>query len=467
MPYEPIFEFTGISSSAAGANADITFRTRLLGGNHILGTYGLEVPENSWNVAAHSNQLNGKVTVVGSMTINLDPDGNCNDGDSGAPQTYAFPLLDQDPGSGGPYAMWGGRITDFGDGNPNTNWDFALTVEQLGTGFTIDGFVTSATLPAGNAACTPQLLTLTLCGRANPAPTATVCGSGNDTVVMTNPGAAGCYLWQLLTVDESGRHSANPQAGVSIGGTPCDADADGVLDPSDNCPRWPNPLQNPPPWQIASNDPDCDGFSTAVENSVGTNPLRQCGYNGWPADFNTDQYSDIFDITPVTANFGVSVPPGPVRQNIAPDPPDGFIDIFDITRLTALFGLSCAPCSSDSDCDAVPNLTDNCPNWPNPAQLLPPWTVPTNDPDCDGFSTVVENSAGTNPLVHCGVNAWPADLNNDKYSDIFDITLMTANFAVSVPPGPARQNIAPNPPDGYIDIFDITRLTAVFSLRCE
>src|SRR6266542_1118170 len=230
MPYEPIFEFTGISSSAAGANADITFRTRLLGGNHILGTYGLEVPENSWNVAAHSNQLNGKVTVVGSMTINLDPDGNCNDGDSGAPQTYAFPLLDQDPGSGGPYAMWGGRITDFGDGNPNTNWDFALTVEQLGTGFTIDGFVTSATLPAGNAACTPQLLTLTLCGRANPAPTATVCGSGNDTVVMTNPGAAGCYLWQLLTVDESGRHSANPQAGVSIGGTPCDADADGILD---------------------------------------------------------------------------------------------------------------------------------------------------------------------------------------------------------------------------------------------
>src|SRR5436309_2861799 len=291
MPYEPIFELTSITSSATNANADITFRTTLLRGNHIVGTYGLEIPDNSWNVAAHSNQLNGKVTVVGSLTVNLDPDGNCNDGDSGAPQNYTFRLLDQDPGTGGPYAMWGGTITDFGDGNPNTNWTFSLNVEQLGTGFTIDGFLTSAITPAGTAVCTPQVFTLTICGRANPIPTATVCGSGNDTVLMTNPSAAGCYLWRLVTIDESGRHSASPQAGVSIGGTPCDADSDGVVDPSDNCPRWPNPAQNLPPWPIPANDPDCDGFSTTVENSAGTNPLRQCGYNGWPADFNSDQYS--------------------------------------------------------------------------------------------------------------------------------------------------------------------------------
>src|SRR5438093_806872 len=131
------------------------------------------------------------------------------------------------------------------------------------------------------------------------------------------------------------------------------------------------------------------------------------------------------------------------------------------------FGKTCRPCPGDLDCDTVPDASDNCPNWPNLSQNLPPWPIPANDPDCDGFSTTVENSAGTNPLRHCGYNGWPADFNNDQYSDIFDITLMTANFAVSVPPAPVRQNIAPDPPDGYVDIFDITKLTALFPLRCQ
>jgi len=103
MPYNPIFEMTGISSTAPSANANITFRTTLPAGNGIVGTYGLEIPDNSWNVAAHSNQLNGKVVAVGSLTINLDPDGSCTDGDTGTTQNYGpFPLLDVDPGTGGP-----------------------------------------------------------------------------------------------------------------------------------------------------------------------------------------------------------------------------------------------------------------------------------------------------------------------------------------------------------------------------
>ena len=492
LPYNPFFEFVSISSTATTANANITFRTTLPPGDSILGSYGMEIPDASWTVAGHSTALNGKVTVFGALTVNLDPDGNCTDGDTGSPQTYGpFYLTDVDPGQQGPYAKWFGTMTDFSDGNPNTNWYLTLNVELLGTsGFTIDGFVTDALLPPGNTICTPEVFNLTICGRANPTLTA-ACGSGSNPVLLTNPNSAGCYAWTLVTIDDSGQSSANRSANVSIGGTPCpatptptatpsatptatptatpggDSDGDGVPDGSDNCPRWPNPAQNLPPWPIAANDPDCDGFSTTVENSVGTNPFLQCGYNAWPADLNNDQYSDIFDVTPVTANFGVSVPPGPVRQNIAPNPPDTFIDIFDITKLTGLFAVSCAPCPGDLDCDAMVNAADNCPNWPNPLQNLPPWSVPANDPDCDGFSTAVENSAGTNPLAHCGANAWPADLNNDSYSDIFDITPVTGNFGVSVPPGPARPNIAPDPPDTFIDIFDITRLTGLFSLRCN
>src|SRR5439155_9378082 len=76
---------------------------------------------------------------------------------------------------------------------------------------------------------------------------------------------------------------------------------------------------------------------------------------------------------------------------------------------------------------------------------LPTWPVPANDPDYDGFSSGVESSAGANPLAHCGPNAWPADVNNDAFSDITGVSALTANFGLAVPPAPARQNIAPDP----------------------
>src|SRR5438552_37966 len=342
MPYNPTFEMTGISSTVPSANADITFRTTLPAGNDLAGTYGLEIPDNSWNVAAHSSQLNGKIAAVGTMTITLGPTANCT---AGSPHTYGpFPLLDVDPGTGGPYAMWRGTITDFADGNPNTNWGLTLNIDPVGTsGFTIDGFLTDAILPAGNTVCTPEVFTLKMCGRANPIATATVCGSGSDPIVMTNPVAAGCYAWRLVTVSDSGLSSATRDAGVSIGGTPClpDGDGDGVPDSTDNCPRWPNSSQNLPPWPVPTNDPDCDGFSTALETSAGTNSILHCGASAWPADLNNDGISDITDVSALTANFGFSVPPAPARYNIAPDPVDGFIDVTDISKMTSFFGFSC------------------------------------------------------------------------------------------------------------------------------
>src|SRR3989454_5953725 len=248
MPYNPLFEMTGISSTAPSANANITFRTTLLAGNGLIGTYGLEIPDNSWTVAGHSNQLNGKVTVFGTLTVNLDPDGSCTNGTTGSAQNYGpFYLVDVDPGVQGPYAKWFGTITDFNDGNPSTNWYLTLTVEQLGcSGFSIDAFVTDVILPPGNTICTPEIFTLTFCGRANPTLTA-ACGSGSDPVLLTNPSSAGCYLWRLVTIDESGMHSANPQAGVSIGGAPFDADGDGGPHPRGNRPPRPNPAPILPP----------------------------------------------------------------------------------------------------------------------------------------------------------------------------------------------------------------------------
>jgi hypothetical protein len=114
----------------------------------------------------------------------------------------------------------------------------------------------------------------------------------------------------------------------------------------------------------------------------------------------------------------------------------------------------------------VPDATDNCPAWPNAAQNLPPWAVPANDQDCDGFSTTVENSAGTAAQAHCGSDAWPADISNDGFSDISDISALGISFGKSVPPAPVRHNIAPDPVDGFVDITDISRMGGFFGKDC-
>ena len=45
----------------------------------------------------------------------------------------------------------------------------------------------------------------------------------------------------------------------------------------------------------------------------------------------------------------------------------------------------------DSDSDTLEDKLDNCPNWPNPGQADPDWTIPPNDDDCDGFANSRES----------------------------------------------------------------------------
>lgn len=90
----------------------------------------------------------------------------------------------------------------------------------------------------------------------------------------------------------------------------------------------------------------------------------------------------------------------------------------------------------------------------------------STDSDGDGFSDVVETSAGTDPLVVCGVNAWPPDTNDDTYVDIFDISTLAGSFGDAVPPAPARYDIAPDPPDHFVDITDIAKMSAIFGRGC-
>lgn len=103
-------------------------------------------------------------------------------------------------------------------------------------------------------------------------------------------------------------------------------------------------------------------------------------------------------------------------------------------------------------------------------EALPPGTEPF-DCDQDGFIGSTEQyvfsaSGSANDQKRCGIDAWPADINNNGFSDILDIAFLTGQFGIAVPPASARYNVAPDPPDGYVDTQDIARMTALFGQSC-
>jgi hypothetical protein len=95
-------------------------------------------------------------------------------------------------------------------------------------------------------------------------------------------------------------------------------------------------------------DCDGDGWSTAAEGIIGTDPLDVCADNtaddAWPPDVNNVMFVDVIgDISIVASHFGQAVPPATARYNIAPDLPDSVIDIIgDISQMAGLFGQSCS-----------------------------------------------------------------------------------------------------------------------------
>jgi hypothetical protein len=85
----------------------------------------------------------------------------------------------------------------------------------------------------------------------------------------------------------------------------------------------------------------------------------------------------------------------------------------------------------DADGDGVTDAEDNCPAWPNSGQAWPPWPVPADDSDCDGFSATVEAHVGTAAAQHCAPtsaqnddplpDAWAVDFDDSQKATTQDV----------------------------------------------
>jgi hypothetical protein len=110
-------------------------------------------------------------------------------------------------------------------------------------------------------------------------------------------------------------------------------------------------------WTSPVGDDDCDGFTTAIENFIGTDPNVACAATAapndepppdkWPLDFNNDQLAGLADVATHSNHFGAraSDPPGtvPIYAKRWDLNGDGRIGLQDVTMFSRFFGKRCAP----------------------------------------------------------------------------------------------------------------------------
>jgi glucose/arabinose dehydrogenase len=129
----------------------------------------------------------------------------------------------------------------------------------------------------------------------------------------------------------------------------------------------------------------------------------------------------------------------------------------------------------DADGDTVGAMVDNCPNWVNPAQNVPPWTVPADDADCDGFNAAREAWTGTDATSQCSsspdqndepVDSWPPDFNDTRSTNLSDIVIIGPSYNQSTGTDPAKRRLDLNA-SGVVNLSDVVIMGPFYNKGCS
>jgi uncharacterized repeat protein (TIGR01451 family) len=226
------------------------------------------------------------------------------------------------------------RVQKSGAPNPvavGSTLTYTVTVTNLGLGQAtgvaltdvLPGSVTFGSASPSQGACgqAAGIVTCNLGGMAN-------AGGATVTIVVT-PTAAGLITnTASVTLNEFDPLSSNNTASASISAR-------------QPCVRFDSVVMLPA-WQTPPGDEDCDGFSTAVENFVGTGPHLACGVGAWPIDINNSNSVNLQDILAMIPAFNTVAPTPPYNARYDLNA-DSNVGLQDILMFIPFFGQTCTP----------------------------------------------------------------------------------------------------------------------------
>jgi hypothetical protein len=136
-----------------------------------------------------------------------------------------------------------------------------------------------------------------------------------------------------------------------VGSNPIDpdTDADGITDNPDNCPTFANPSQNLPTWVVPAGDGDCDGFTKAREEYMGTNAAQRCAatttsndevVDSWPSDFNDNRLTSLADVVLMGVAYNQPTGTDPAKKRFDLNA-SGVVSLADVVSMGSFYNKSC------------------------------------------------------------------------------------------------------------------------------
>jgi hypothetical protein len=135
--------------------------------------------------------------------------------------------------------------------------------------------------------------------------------------------------------------------------------------------------------------------------------------------------------------------------------------------------------------------SDNCPDWENANQLLPAWTMPAGDTDCDGYHATntfapraSESTIQTVATKHCMntatafdeplPDAWPPDFNDNQLVNVADVLSFNNVFGQPITNPPVNFSGTLTPVrrwdlngSSLVNVADVLQLNPFMFLNCR